>query len=70
MWELIHKAGCQGICWYRTTKPELSTPLDEKECFNLDGTPVQRTQSVICQSCGKGLALSEVHPDNWQEVVE
>lgn len=70
MWELIHKTGCQGICWYRTTKPELSTPVDEKECFNLDGTPVQRTQNVIYQSCGKGLVLSEVHPDNWQEVEE
>lgn len=69
MWELKHINGCGGACYYRSTKPELSTPLDEKECFNLDGSPIERTQLLICQSCGKALGLTEVHPDNWTDQV-
>lgn len=70
MWALEHTNGCCGICWYRTTKPELTTPLNEKECFNLDGTAVEKTQPLTCQSCGKHLALSDVHPKYWRPILK
>lgn len=67
MFVLIHENGCGDVCYKRELMPELSTPLDEKYCFNLDGSPVERAQAVICQSCGLGLKLSEVHPRYWRE---
>lgn len=68
MWGLIHIKGCGGVCYFRSSKPFTYTIVDEKDSFNLDGSPVKRTQNLICQSCGKPLALSEVHPDNWIEI--
>jgi len=72
MWELIHIAGCGGVCYRRSSQPELHTKLDEKDSFNLDGTPVERNQAVICQSCGEVLKVynpyNEVHPSKWRHV--
>ena len=67
MFILIHENGCGGVCYKRELMPELKTPLDEKHCFNLDGSPIDRTQPVICQSCGRNLKLSEIHPKYWRE---
>jgi len=65
---LIHKDGCGQVCFYRSTKPEIYTPLDEKDTFNIDGSPTERSQQVMCQSCNKPLCLYEVHPDYWEKV--
>lgn len=42
MWGLIHVAGCGGVCYYRSSKPYTYTVFNEKECFNLDGSPIEK----------------------------
>lgn len=69
LWELPHYSGCKGVCYYRSSKPEIDTLVDEVDCFNLDGSPIKREQQIICQSCQQPLAFKDIHPKNWVEVL-
>jgi hypothetical protein len=69
MWILMHNCGCGGPALKRPTKPLASDPISDDDVFRLDGTKFVPGDPVVCGTCGKGMRLMDLHPDNFVEEV-
>lgn len=67
MWVLKHVEGCGGDCYKRIGKPKETDPVVAGLFRNLDDTPILNGDPIICQSCGVGLGLNEMHPKYWEK---
>lgn len=66
-WALMHKRGCGGPAFLMTEKPRPGEPAKSSTVQHLDGSGVDPTSTMKCESCGGQLQRGDLQTQFIEE---